>query len=157
MKTNTVSLTILDKEPEKLAKSACDILLLVRTPEGDLMANRVRSLLREYGNRVQIPSALALEILEDRKSKSRKLKSTERDLGDISEVLGYTVGILTELRNATSELLDCMVATLSDHDMVEMSEGVDAVNYALEAADDFLGEIPDNCDCADCCDDESET
>jgi len=152
MKTNNVSLTILAKEPERPQKQPDDIALIVRTPDGELMTNRVRSLLREYGARIQIPSALALEVLEDRNRKSRQLKTTERELGAYVDALGDAVGVLIELRNAANDLLEGMLSMVGDHTMSEMSIEVDAVSNALEVADDFLAEIidDDDCDCDDC-------
>ena len=72
MKTKNISLVILAEEPKKAPITSADKLLPIRTENGELMTNRVRSLLREYRDRIRIPTSLILEVLEDRNRKSRR-------------------------------------------------------------------------------------
>ncbi len=140
MKTRNAGLTILANEPEKTPLSHGDILLSIRTPEGDLMANRVRSLLREYGDRIQIPASLVLEILEDRNCKSRRLKSAEKILDEADAFANEAIKTLVELYNASSTLLEALFDATEVDGLEDVTEEIERLNAALAYADDFLEE-----------------
>ena len=140
MKTRNAGLIIMADEPEKKPLSSGDILLSIRTPAGDLMTNRVQSLLRGYGDRVQIPALLALEILEDRNRKSRKLKSAERILDEADAFADEAIKTLVELCNASSALLEALFDATEADGREDVTEQIKGLNTALAHADDFLEE-----------------
>ena len=156
MKTKNISLVILAEEPKKAPRNSADKPLLIRTENGELMTNRVRSLLREYGDRIRIPTSLMLEVLEDRNRKSRQLRTTGRDLNALSDLTGDTIGVLLQLRDSANKLVEAICDARPDNMFEDISSKLDELNSALEVADDFLGDMLDDCDCGDCHDDEAE-
>ncbi|MBQ9684700.1 hypothetical protein IJV57_04495 [Candidatus Saccharibacteria bacterium] len=156
MKTKNISLVILAEEPKKAPRTSADKPLLIRTENGELMTNRVRSLLRKYGNRVRIPTSLMLEVLEDRNRKSHQLRITKRDLNALNDLTGETIGVLLQLRNSANKLVEAIYDARSDNMFEDISSMLDALDNALEVADDFLDDMLNDCDCGDCHDDEAE-
>ncbi len=154
MKTKSISLVILAEEPKKAPRTSADKPLLIRTENGELMTNRVRSLLREYGDRVRIPTSLMLEVLEDRNRKSRQLRTAERDLNALNDLTGDTIGVLLQLRDSANKLTEAIYDARSDNMFEDISSNLDALNSALEVADGFLDDMLG--DCGDCHDDEAE-
>ncbi|MCR5572227.1 MAG: hypothetical protein K6F57_00420 [Candidatus Saccharibacteria bacterium] len=138
MKTRNAALTILANEPEKAPLSHGDILLSIRTPEGNLMTNRVRSLLREYGDRIQIPTSLVLEILENRNRKSRELRLAEKILDEADVFADEAVETMVELYNASSTLLEALFDATEADGLENVTEQIEGLNAALASADDFL-------------------
>ena len=156
MKTKNISLVILAEKPKKAPRTSADKPLLIRTGDGELMTHRVRSLLREYGDQIQIPASLMLEVLEDRNRKSRQLRAAERDLNALNDLSGDTIGVLLQLRNSANKLIEAICDARPDNMFEDISSKLDELNNALEVADDFLGDMLDDCDCGDCHDDEVE-
>lgn len=140
MKTRNAGLIILANEPEETPLNHGDILLSIRTPEGNLMTNRVRSLLRAYGDRIQIPTSLVLEILEDRNRKSRELKSAEKILNEADVFADEAIETLVELYNASSTLLEALFNATEMDGLEGVTEQIVDLNAALDSADDFLAE-----------------
>lgn len=141
MKTSNVSLTISAEEPSRIPRGHDDFILMVRTPEGDLMTNRVRSLIREYGNRVNIPASLMLEVLEDRRKKASELKTTSRELAAYSDVCSEAVGLLQELRDAANAMSNGLIEAPVDNATAHVTAEIERVNTLLEIVDDFLDEV----------------
>lgn len=140
MKTSNVSLTISAEEPTRIPRGHDDFILMVRTPEGELMTNRVRSLIREYGNRVNIPASLMLEVLEDRRKKASELKAVNRELCAYSEVCSEAVGLLLELRDAADAISNGLIEAPVDNAAAHVTAEIERVNTLLEIVDDFLDE-----------------
>lgn len=162
MKTNNVGLTILAHQPEKTPTDREDIQILIRTEDGNLMTNRVRSLLKEYGDRVQIPASLVLEILNDRNRKSRGLKAARAELIEYDAFAGEALKALVELHNASALLLWKLLNTAGISNLESLTEEIEEANAALDFARDFIAECTeeefdngdDDDDDDDYCDDE---
>ena len=155
MKTRNTGLTILAESPKKLPADRDDIVLSIRTPEGDLMTNRVRALLREYGDRVQMSPSLMLEILEDRNRKSRELKSAEEAIDAFEEFGSGAIMALVELQTATSKLVDAIINAPHEAGLVDVTEQLEEVNCALELVDDFWDDFV-TFECDEDCDEECD-
>ena len=156
MKTKNISLVILAEEPNEAPRTSADKPVLIRTGNGELMTSRVRSLLREYGDRIRIPASLMLEVLEDRNRKSRQLRTTGRDLNALSDLTGDTIGVLLQLRDSANKLVEAICDAHPDNTFEDISLKLDELNNALKVADDFLDDMLGDCDCGDCHDDEAE-
>ena len=146
MKTKNISLVILAEEPKKAQITSADKLLPIRTENGELMTNRVRSLLREYGDRIRIPASLMLEVLEDRNRKSRQLRTAECDLNALSDLTGDTIGVLLQLRDSANKLVEAICDARPDNMFEDISSKLDELNSALEITDDFLDDKLNDCD-----------
>ena len=125
MKTKNISLVILAEEPNEAPRTSADKPVLIRTGNGELMTSRVRSLLREYGDRIRIPASLMLEVLEDRNRKSRQLRTTGRDLNALSDLTGDTIGVLLQLRDSANKLVEAICDARPDNMFEDISSKLD--------------------------------
>lgn len=146
MKTKNISLVILAEEPNEAPRTSADKPVLIRTGNGELMTSRVRSLLREYGDRIRIPASLMLEVLEDRNRKSRQLRTAECDLNALSDLTGDTIGVLLQLRDSANKLVEAICDARPDNMFEDISSKLDELNSALEITDDFLDDKLNDCD-----------
>ncbi|MBO4855601.1 hypothetical protein J5500_04330 [Candidatus Saccharibacteria bacterium] len=144
MKTGNAGLIILANEPEKKLPGREDIVLSIRTPEGELMTNRVRSLLREYGDRIQIPASLVLEILRDRNSKSRRLKTAEKVLAEADAFADEAIEAIIGLYDASSTLLEALFDATEVDGLEDVTEEIEGLNAALALTDDFLADYTED-------------
>ena len=138
MKTRNAGLTILAQEPEKAQISREDTILSIRTPEGELMTNRVRALLREYGDRIPIPASLMLEVLEDRNRKSSALKVARREISAYERFADEAIVTIVDLYDATTLLLNRLIDAQETNGLVDATEEVTKVSCAFDAADHFF-------------------
>ncbi len=135
MKTKHTGIVILAKVPKAVARGSRDKLISIRTKSGALMTNRLRSLLCNYGSRLQIPSALILEILKDRNLKSRQLKTVQGELDDALDLIGNYTGVVEELSRTARNLLDAIDRTTASE---TISTKIAELDEALNVAEDFI-------------------
>lgn len=141
MKTSNASLTILAKAPERAPIERDDIPILIRTEDGQLMGNRVRSLLKEYGERIWVPPTLMIEVLEDRNRKSRRLKSTQKRLHEYQCSYEEAVNLLLALHNAAATMQNAMIDAPGDNPIANITQEIEGLNNVLEITESFLNEV----------------
>ena len=138
MKTRTSELRVLYEDPVKQQGSS--FARSITTANGDLMTSRMSSMLSTYGDRVQVPNKLVLEILRNRDKASHRLKVAQRQLREFGQYAEAVEVDLEEAYITLANLLDAALAFVSaveDNGDIAMLDAIDEeLENLAEAAHD---------------------
>ena len=133
MKTTTKGIVVkCDKDAEPTSFDANDMMLSISTSDEQLMQNRLESLFKMYGDRVEVPNSLVKELLESYGRKSRKAKREERELDAMK----------AELEEAKCEIAQAKMANTALREALE--QAVKQIHYQDEAIHNIMEILKDD-------------